>query len=334
MNKDNLDTVISTRIRLARNLKDIPFKGRMTKEQKNDIKKRVEEAVINDKDYSFNYLDMENVTNIQAGSMVEAHLISLELANNKEGAGLILSKDKSISIMINEEDHLRIQLLGKGLKLYELYEVADKLDDKLDSSLNFAFSDRLGYLTYCPTNLGTGLRASVMMHLPALTESGLINKVINFVSQMGLTVRGLYGEGTQPGGCIYQVSNQVSLGISEKETLTLLQDVVSQIDGNEHVIRKKMMENIQIKDRIYRAYGILKEVRLLSSVEFTQLLSDVRFGATEGLIKVDINDLDNIFIEAQPYSLMLCGREALEIQQRDVIRADMVREVFNKASNQ
>jgi protein arginine kinase len=144
--------------------------------------------------------------------MVEEHLISLEFANNKEGAALLLSKDKSISIMVNEEDHLRIQALGKGLNIYELYESADKVDNKLDSKLNFSYSDRLGYLTYCPSNLGTGLRASVMMHLPALTESGLIGKVITSVGQMGLTVRGLYGEGTQPGGCIYQVSNQVSLG--------------------------------------------------------------------------------------------------------------------------
>lgn len=323
-------TVVSTRIRLARNLKDIPFASRLTPDAKKDVRQKIKDAAKSLPGYSFDYIDMESLTTIQAGSMVEEHLISLEFANDRAGSGLLLDRKHNISIMINEEDHLRIQVIGKGEKIKKLYDIANKLDDELDEKLHFAFSENLGFLTHCPTNLGTGLRASVMMHLPGLHESGLINKIINTVSQVGLTVRGLYGEGSQPGACLYQVSNQISLGITEADTLERLLEVVSQIAQNEAALREKMLENINIEDRIFRAYGVLKEARLLSSQEFSKLLSDVRLGAEGEILNLDLRMLDDIFLKAQPYTLMLYGGENMEIRQRDVKRAELVRQALNK----
>lgn len=318
--------MISSRIRLARNIKGIPFTGRMTVEQKKAVCTKVKEVASAIPGYKFDYIDMENVTAIQAGSMVEEHLISVEFANNREGEGLLLDRKHNVSVMINEEDHLRIQVLGRGEKLATLYETASEIDDALDEKLHFAFSEKLGYLTHCPTNLGTGLRASVMMHLPALHESGLINKIINTVSQVGLTVRGMYGEGSEPAGCVYQVSNQITLGISEKDTIERLEDIVRQIARNEAAIREKMLENISIEDRVFRSYGIAREARIMSSQEFMKLMSDIRLGIEGGLLNLDTKVLDELCIKVQPYTLMLYGGEGMEIRQRDIKRAEIVRD--------
>ena len=318
--------MISSRIRLARNIKGIPFTGRMTVEQKKAVCTKVKEVASAIPGYKFDYIDMENVTAIQAGSMVEEHLISVEFANNREGEGLLLDRKHNVSVMINEEDHLRIQVLGRGEKLATLYETASEIDDALDEKLHFAFSEKLGYLTHCPTNLGTGLRASVMMHLPALHESGLINKIINTVSQVGLTVRGMYGEGSEPAGCVYQVSNQITLGISEKDTIERLEDIVRQIARNEAALREKMLENISIEDRVFRSYGIAREARIMSSQEFMKLMSDIRLGIEGGLLDLDTKVLDELCIKVQPYTLMLYGGEGMEIRQRDIKRAEIVRD--------
>ena len=318
--------MISSRIRLARNIKGIPFTGRMTVEQKKAVCTKVKEVASAIPGYKFDYIDMENVTAIQAGSMVEEHLISVEFANNREGEGLLLDRKHNVSVMINEEDHLRIQVLGRGEKLATLYETASEIDDALDEKLHFAFSEKLGYLTHCPTNLGTGLRASVMMHLPALHESGLINKIINTVSQVGLTVRGMYGEGSEPAGCVYQVSNQITLGISEKDTIERLEDIVRQIARNEAALREKMLENISIEDRVFRSYGIAREARIMSLQEFMKLMSDIRLGIEGGLLNLDTKVLDELCIKVQPYTLMLYGGEGMEIRQRDIKRAEIVRD--------
>ena len=318
--------MISSRIRLARNIKGIPFTGRMTVEQKKAVCTKVKEVASAIPGYKFDYIDMENVTAIQAGSMVEEHLISVEFANNREGEGLLLDRKHNVSVMINEEDHLRIQVLGRGEKLATLYETASEIDDALDEKLHFAFSEKLGYLTHCPTNLGTGLRASVMMHLPALHESGLINKIINPVSQVGLTVRGMYGEGSEPAGCVYQVSNQITLGISEKDTIERLEDIVRQIARNEAALSEKMLENISIEDRVFRSYGIAREARIMSSQEFMKLMSDIRLGIEGGLLNLDTKVLDELCIKVQPYTLMLYGGEGMEIRQRDIKRAEIVRD--------
>lgn len=319
------DTVISSRIRLARNIKGLPFTSRMTPEQKKAVCTTVKGVVTSLPGYNFDYLDMENVTPVQAGSLVEEHLISPEFANNREGSGLLLDRKNKISIMINEEDHLRIQVIGRGEKLKELYRKASAIDDACDKELHFAFSEELGYLTRCPTNLGTAMRASVMMHLPVLHESGLINKVINTVSQVGITLRGLYGEGTEPTGCLYQVSNQMTMGISEEETIEHLYNIIRQIANNEASLREKFLENIKVEDRIFRSYGILKQARLLTSQEFMKYISDIRLGVEGGLLNLDYKALDDLFIKVQPYSLMLFGGEEMDTAKRDIKRAENVR---------
>lgn len=321
--------VISSRIRLARNLSGIPFRSKMTEEQQNQLKQSVKDAIKEDRAHTYNYLDMQNVSNIQAGSMVEDHLISLEFANHRNGAGLLLSRTKDISVMINEEDHLRMQAIGKGYCLQELYKKLDTLDDILDEKLHFAFSEQYGYLTACPSNLGTALRASVMIHLPALTKQGLMNNIVQAVTRLGMTVRGLYGEGTQPGGAIYQISNQVTLGITEQETLERLDDIISQIADAEEKARKKLQKELSVQDEIFRSLGTLRYARVLSSMEFINHSSNVRMGVEMGLIPFQTEQLDALFNKVQPYNLMLTGGENLDVQQRDVRRADLVREAYD-----
>lgn len=334
MKKEDSVNIISSRIRLARNFEGLPFASLMTKEQKNNLKKEIHDAVKKDNKFNLDFIDMEQVTDIQAGSMVEDHLISLEFANKREGSALLLNKYKSnsktiISVMLNEEDHLRIQVLSSELELKELSEIASQIDDYFDNIKPYAYSENLGYLTCCPTNLGIGMRASVMLHLPALTESGYIEKFVAAVSGIGLTFRGLYGEGTKPAGCIYQLSNQISLGITEEEAIERLNDIVVKLIENEKIVSDKLMENITIKDRLYRSYGVLKEARILSSQEFLTLMSDLRWAACVGLISFNIKTIDRLFPSVQPYNLILAGNESTDAMQRDINRAVIVRDSIN-----
>ena len=320
--------VISSRIRLARNFSGVPFTSKMTPDQKKELIEEIHQKVKADNPYGLNYIDMSNVTAIQAGSMVEEHLISVELANDRKGKGLLLSGDKKISAMLCEEDHLRLQLFSDGYDVKGLWEKANEADDWFDSIKPYAFSDQLGYLTSCPTNLGTGLRASVMLHLPALTESGYIQKFINAAAGIGLTFRGIYGEGSEANGCIYQLSNQISMGISEADTVERLLRAADKINENERNLSEKMLKSDQIKDRIFRAEGILRYAGLMTSAEAAKLFSDVRWGAEYGVNDLDTKSLDDLFIKIQPYSLMLYGGEGTDVSGRDRKRAETLRETF------
>lgn len=317
--------VVSSRIRLARNLKKYPFPSRLSADAAREMKLELHDLL---KDYpgeSFDFLDRKNLTSVQAGAMMEEHLISPEFARDGEKSALLLGRGKTLSVMINEEDHLRIQAMGSGSCLEELYGQINALDDFIDGKVEYAFSEKYGYLTSCPTNLGTGIRASVMLHLPALTRRGLMERVIHAVSQVGITVRGLYGEGTQAGACLYQVSNTYSLGISESETVALLSRIVAQICDSEKKARENQFPDLRAQDELFRAYGILKECRMLTSAEFRNLYSKVRLAAEEGLLELDVPALDRLFIECQPYSLMLIGESESE-SERDFRRAALVRE--------
>ena len=319
------NTVISSRVRLARNYADLPFVSRMNKESKKNLSEKLR-AAVKAGDLPLHYIDMEQVDSIRAGSMVEDHLISPEFAQKREGEGLFLSDpaNNSLSVMVNEEDHLRIQAIAEGFDLENAYRLADRADDLFGEVMPYAFSEKIGYLTCCPTNLGTGMRASVMLHLPALSESGNIYRFINTLSGLGLTVRGLFGEGSQPGGHIYQLSTQVSLGITEEESLQRVADSAKKIEESELALQKKYLENIAVRDRIHRAYGVLKEARLLSSSEFLKLISDVRWGILQGEISADLNKLDQLFSKAQPYNLMISSQENSPAE-RDERRAELVR---------
>ncbi|MBQ1272634.1 MAG: protein arginine kinase [Clostridia bacterium] len=317
--------VISSRIRLARNLKKYPFPSRLTESAAKEMKEELHDLLTEYPHETFDFLDMKNVTSVQAGAMMEEHLISPEFARENSHSALLLGRNKQCSVMINEEDHLRIQALGSGFCLEELFRSINRLDDYIDGKVEYAFSEKYGYLTSCPTNLGTGIRASVMLHLPALTRRGLMDRVINSVSQVGITVRGLYGEGTQAGACLYQVSNSVSLGINEEETIALLSRIVAQICDSEKIAREHLYSDLRAQDDLFRAYGILKECRMLTSAEFRALYSKVRLGAEQGWILLNLSDLDRLFIECQPYNLMLTG-ESQSDGERDQRRASLVRQ--------
>ncbi len=323
------DVVISTRIRFARNLREFPFPCRLSDENKRKVSSIVKEAVLDGHSaiaHRFRYIQMSELTQEEAVSLVERHLVSPEFISDRQGRGLLLLDDESVSIMINEEDHVRIQVIGSGMKLDELYDLADKIDTLLDEQLNFAFNEKLGYLTQCPTNIGTGMRASLMLHLPALKESGAMNKISASLSKLGLALRGLYGEGTEPSGAIYQLSNQVTLGITEKEAIKNLRDIACQLVTQERNARETLSHNINVLDSIYRSYGLLLYSRLMSNNECMKLLSNVRFGVEMGLFEnIDFDTVNRLIIEIQPATLMKNIGKKLSAQERDHIRAELVR---------
>ncbi|MGN0479188.1 MAG: ATP--guanido phosphotransferase, partial [Hominenteromicrobium sp.] len=261
------DIVISTRVRLARNLAEIPFPNRMTPDQKTNVERRVRDALLNSNSAiaaDFTFLAMDDLSSEQAVSLVERHIVSPEFIANSKGRGILISKDESISIMVNEEDHVRIQILHEGLALSETAETADRVDTLLNESLRFAFDPELGYLTQCPTNLGTGMRASVMLHLPALTESGAMARISANLSKLGLVIRGTYGEGSNVTGAMYQLSNQITLGLSEGEAIENLQNITMQLIQEERKARKTLAKNISVQDKIGRSAGVLRGAKILS----------------------------------------------------------------------
>lgn len=320
--------VVSSRIRLARNLKKYPFPSRLSAEGAREMKSELHGLLAEYPNETFDFLDMKNVTSVQAGAMMEEHLISPEFARASERSALLLGRNKTLSVMINEEDHLRIQAMASGACLKDLYEQVNGLDDYISDKVEYAFSEKYGYLTSCPTNLGTGMRASVMIHLPALTRRGLIDRLVDSVSQLGVTVRGLYGEGSRAEACLYQVSNSVSLGMSEEEIITLLDRIVAKICASEKKAREQAYSDLRGQDELFRAYGILKECRMISSSEFRKLYSNLRLAVELDLISLDLKELDHLFSECQPYNLMLVG-ESEGDAQRDVRRAALIRQRLN-----
>ncbi|MBQ9965083.1 MAG: protein arginine kinase [Clostridia bacterium] len=327
------DVVVSTRIRLARNLNHMPFPSSMTAEQREEIIRPIFEAFPQDGTGAFQCMRMTDLSPLEALSMVERHLISPAFASQDEGTALLLSPDESVSVMINEEDHIRIQAMCAGLALDEAFRAANCWDDFLDSRLHFAFDDRLGYLTQCPTNLGTGMRASVMLHLPALQEKGVIQQLANTVSKLGLTIRGMYGEGSRPEGAMYQLSNQVTLGITEQEAIENLKSIVAQIIKEERQYREQLRQSPSLEDRVYRSLGVLQNARLLTGKEFMTLISHVRMGVSMNVLDtVDLNCISSLMVDAQPAALMRQAGEKLEPAERDARRAALVRDRLTKGA--
>ncbi len=320
------DIAFSSRIRLARNLKGIPFPSKMTIEQRKELNKKVKN-VIAENDIplfkSLKYIDMCDIPETQRFAMVERHIISPEFANGCNDGAIILSSDESISIMIGEEDHIRIQVILGGFQLSEAYSIAEQIDTLLYDKLQFAFDKRLGFLTECPTNLGTGLRASVMLHLPALENSGEIDSLSASIGKIGFTVRGMYGEGSKSLASLYQISNQVTLGLSEENALDNLSVITTQLIEKEKASRDSF-KKLQIEDLCFRALGTLQNSRILSSEEMMNLLSRVKLGQSMGIINLECSPI-KLFIEAQPFMLMQ-KYGVMEADERDIYRANMIRE--------
>jgi len=330
---ENNNIVVSSRIRLARNLRDFPFVNRMNEAQKTELADRVWDALSGidlGPSLRLSRINMIDIPHEEALWMAERHLISPQFAKDPAGHVLLLSEDESLSIMLCEEDHIRIQVLASGLCLEEALQTANDVDDLLDERLGYAFDEKLGYLTECPTNLGTGLRASIMLHLPAIRAVGAIENVAATVSKLGLTIRGTYGEGSDIKGDFYQLSNQVTLGISEKSAITNLAAIGSQIIAQEQAVRNKY-ERISLEDRVWRAMGVLQNARLLSFDELCDHLSALLIGVNEGMIT-------NISPAALYRLLHTTGAAAMVVQsgqsmtpiQRDTKRAEIVRNVMNQ----
>lgn len=330
-NTTNEELVLSSRIRLARNLSKIPFPHKLGIDKGKELIKLVENAFYTSShtEDEFKTIYLWEKDNISNEIFLEKHLISKNLLDNANAAAFIIDKNETVSIMINEEDHIRIQCITAGFNLEEALKLSDKIDNLLEEKLDYAFDESLGYLTACPTNIGTGLRASVMIHLPALGLSNKMNGVFNAVTQVGMTVRGLFGEGSKAVGNIYQISNQITLGLSEEEILSNLKVVVNQIIYEENLSRENLIKNYryEIEDRIYRALGILESAILLSSDECLKFLSDVRMGVEMGIIKdVDKVILNKLIVETQNAMIQQIGDKKLSRKETEFNRAKLVRE--------
>ena len=319
------DVVISTSIHIARNIKQFPFPGRLSLRDKlkvNDVVKIASDTI---EGYNFNFYEMKTLSQSEVVSLAERHLVSPEFASSSDGRALLLTDDEAVSIMLNEEDHIRLQVMYAGFSLDEAFKTADNIDNKLGAKLDFAFDERLGYLTQDPTALGTGMKASVVLHLPALVASSQITKLITTVSKLGLSLRGSYGEGAAAKGDLFRLSNTITLGISERAAIENLKSISLQIAAQERAAREEIFKAPVTEDRIFRAYGVLKYARLIDTNEFMELMSLVRLGAVKGLISMDCAKIEALMIQMQPATISLAVDRPLDRIQRDMLRAELVR---------
>jgi len=326
------DVVVSSRIRLARNLNNFPFITRAKKEDLENIEEKIKE-ITPSIGYGIHFLKLKDIDDITRMSLVEKHIISPNFALKEQSDGAILINDEeNISIMINEEDHLRIQVLGAGFDIDNLINFAIEIDEKLSKNLDYAYSEKYGFLTACPTNVGTGLRASVMVHLPALTKTGNIQKILEVINNFGMNIRGVYGEGTKAYGDMYQVSNKQALGISEKEIIKNLKIIIEKIIEQERLARKILAkEQIELEDNVYRAYGILSNCKKISSEEARELLSSVKLGTDMGIIK-ELNDLKvkKLQLYTKPANLQKYLGEKIDEYTRDIKRAEVIKQIIGE----
>lgn len=326
------DIVLSSRIRFARNLDEFNFPTLFTNGEAEAVIDTITERVNNSQIPIVEHLEMikmDEIPQLQKRVLVEKHLISPNLAENGIHGACLLSENEEISIMINEEDHLRIQCLFPGFQLTEALKAANEIDDWLEEHLNYAFDEKFGYLTSCPTNAGTGLRASVMMHLPGLVMTQQMNRIVPAINQLGLVVRGIYGEGSEALGNIFQVSNQITLGKSEEDIVEDLKSVVSQIISQERSAREALAKtsNIELEDRVFRSYGILANSRIIETKEAARCLSDLRLGIDMGYIKnISKSILNELMILTQPGFLQQYAGGPLRPNERDIRRAALIRE--------
>jgi len=328
------DVVLSSRIRLARNIASLPFPsimddaaGRQALEQ---VRRSVEEGG-RAFGASFSFLAMKDLAALDRQLLVEKHLASPDLMKRAGISALMLDKDERIGIMINEEDHIRLQCIMPGFQLDKAWELLNGVDDALEERIEYAFDEQLGYLTSCPTNAGTGLRASTMVHLPALSMTKQMNAILQAISKIGLTARGLYGEGSEALGSIYQISNQVTLGPSEDEIIHNLSVAVQQIISKERQARKALLKinGIEFEDGIWRAFGILTHARRLDIKEFMAYISQLRLGISLGMIPgIPPEQLDSLLVAAQPAGIIKQNGKELSQGELDILRADYVRSVL------
>lgn len=323
------DIVISSRIRLARNLDKFPFPHWANKKQSEEALNTVKGALLNLEFFKQALsLNLAELDSIDKQFLVERHLMSLEHAQKADHKGIVFDEEERVAVMINEEDHVRMQYMQSGFNLLAAWEAINRIDDELAKELHFAFSLEWGYLTACPTNVGTGMRGSVMLHLPALVMAGQINRVLAALAKLSFTTRGLYGEGTQATGNFFQISNQVSLGPGEGEIIENINGIINQIISQENQARETMFSRNKaaLEDRINRSLAILKSAHIITSQETIELLSMARLGSDLGMIKeVSRRTVNELFIITQPAHLQKIEHKKLTSEERDVKRAELIR---------
>ena len=335
----NSDIVISSRIRLARNLAEYPFISRAADADRTAIEAMLRDHITSiqeskqESQPNIFYIDVSELERLDRQFLVERQLISREHAESEGARGVAVHDGEQFSVMINEEDHLRIQVMNSGFDLDQTWRMINRIDDTIERHVTYAYSDRLGYLTACPTNVGTGLRVSVMLHLPALVITRQIEKVFRSLQKISLAVRGLYGEGSQAMGDFYQISNQVTLGRTEEDLIKQVADVVPVMIEYERQARDFLIRDSQetLHDRVSRAYGILRTAQTISSEETMHLLSSVRMGVNLGLIRdVEIPTVNKLFIHTQPAHLQKLRGVELDTADRNVERASYLRRHLNQ----
>lgn len=324
------DVVVSTRIRIARNLDNYRFPHKMSVEESERLTQEILDVMKNiPSDVSYKFYKINALTLTDRIAYIEEHLISPGLIQKPDHSSFLLRDDEKATIMINEEDHLRIQVLLPGLNFEEGWNGINQIDDFLEGYLEYAYNDRFGYLTACPTNVGTGLRVSAMVHIPCLSMIGHVDDMIRGFNKIGLTVRGIYGEGTEAAGDLYQISNQVTLGEDEEEIIRKLKNVIYQIINKERYVRDDLLKKkrYEIEDKIFRSYGLLKYARKISSKEAMKHLSNVRLGKEMGIIKdMEFKQIESLMIEIQPGSIQRIFKRELDDNERDIMRAKHIRE--------
>lgn len=323
------DIVLSTRVRLARNLSDIPFPCKMTDEDAQNVIDKVASS-LDATNLEFLRTDILSVSPIEREKLVEQHFISPNLARQKKPSAVFVSADNSVSIMVNEEDHIRMQAIFAGFECRKAFEIVSSLDECMAKNLEYAVHEKYGYLTSCLTNVGTGIRISFMMHLPAICKFRLADKLFSALGKLGVTVRGMYGEGSKASGYLFQISNQMTLGVNEKEITERLNDVVNQLITKERELRLALLkqEGLSVEDKIMRSLGILKHSRLMSSKEMLNLFSNVRLGMSLGLITdISPSDLNALMVQTSPAHL---SQDADSPMERDATRAKMIREKLSQ----
>ena len=321
------DVVISTSVHLVRNLREFPFPQMLSLQDKLKVNSIIKDAA-SFTDYNFNYLEMKMLSQYEVVSLAERHLISPEFASSRDGRALLITDDEAVSVMLNEEDHIRFQVMYAAFSLDEAYRTANEIDNALSKKLNFAFDERIGYLTQDPTIIGTGMKASVVLHLPGLAGLMQIPKLISTVQKLGLTLRGSYGEGAAAKGDLFRLSDSITLGISEKAAIENVKSIALQIAAQERSAREEILKSNATEDKIFRAYGTLKYARLIDTDELMELMSLVRLGAVKGLINIDTAKIEGMMINMQPATISLSVDRPLDRNGRDMLRAKRVRELL------
>ena len=329
-NGKDSDVVISSRVRLVRNIVDFPFKRKCTNKELQEIENLMKE-ITPSLGYGLKYMDLKDIDDISKISLVEKHIISPEFAMSKDAiGGILVNKEENICIMINEEDHICLQVFSSGQDLENLTNLAVEIDEKLGQLVTYAYSEQFGFLTQSPMNVGTAMKASVMVHLPGLALTGNINKVLHIVNNFGMNIRGMYGEGTQAQGNIYQISNNQSLGLTEKEIITNLRTITEKVIEQERLARKYLTKNsAEIEDKVYRAYGILSYATKISSEECRKLLSDIKLGTDLGIIKeLDDAKVSKLNLYSKSGNLQKYFGKTFDGYERDIKRAVVIKQIL------